>query len=235
MANTNTDTDTSTDTDVAGRELVIFDFDGTLADSVPAIKRTAREVLLAHGLTDETMGDLTRLIGPPFPQAYSLVYGFSEDEAAQITEEYRAIYRAIGHDAWPLFDGIRELLRDLRAAGRLTAVASSKRMELVRVALADNHVDDLFDLALGKASDAESSKAGLIARALGELGVRPGDAVMVGDRHHDVEAAAAVGVACVGVTYGGATRPGELEAAGARAVVSTVEELRRVLLAEPSD
>lgn len=218
------------DFDVTGRRLVIFDFDGTLADSVPAIKRTARAVLLRHGLTDEAMGDLTRLIGPPFPQAYSLVYGFSAEEAAQITEEYRAIYRSIGLSAWPLFDGISELLGDLRAAGRLTAVASSKRMELVRVALADNDATDLFDLALGKASDAESNKAGLVSRAIDELGVSVSDAVMVGDRHHDVEAAAAVGLPCVGVSYGGATRSGELEDAGACAVVDSVEGLRRVLL-----
>ena len=181
--------------DAASRRLVLFDFDGTLADTVPVITRTARRVLLEHGLTDETLGDLTRLVGPPFPQAYSLVYGFSAEEAAQITEEYRAIYRSLGAEAWPLFDGVRELLEALRAMGRLTAVASSKRMELVQVALADNRVTDLFDVRLGKASDAESSKAGLIRRALHELGVSAEDAVMVGDRHHDVEAAAEVGAA----------------------------------------
>ncbi len=104
--------------DVTGRRLVIFDFDGTLANTVPVIVRTARTVLARHGLTDDDMGDLTRLVGPPFPQAYSLVYGFSEDEAAQITAEYRAIYRTIGPEAWPLFDGVAGLLRRLRAAGR---------------------------------------------------------------------------------------------------------------------
>ncbi len=216
--------------DAASRRLVLFDFDGTLADTVPVITRTARRVLLGHGLTDETLGDLTRLVGPPFPQAYSLVYGFSAEEAAQITEEYRAIYRSLGAEAWPLFDGVRELLVTLRAVGRLTAVASSKRMELVQVALADNGVTDLFDVRLGKASDEVSSKAGLIERALRELGVSADEAVMVGDRHHDVEAAAEVGVPCVGVTYGGASLPGELELAGACAVVDTVDELARVLL-----
>ena len=171
--------------DLAGRRLVIFDFDGTLANTVPVIVRTARTVLARHGLTDDDMGDLTRLVGPPFPQAYSLVYGFSEDEAAQITAEYRAIYRTIGPEAWPLFDGIVDLLSRLRAAGRLTAVASSKQMPMVRTALADNRIADLFDLALGKSSDAEGDKVALIARTLRELGVSADGAVMVGDRHHD--------------------------------------------------
>lgn len=216
--------------DLAGRRLVIFDFDGTLANTVPVIVRTARTVLARHGLTDDDMGDLTRLVGPPFPQAYSLVYGFSEDEAAQITAEYRAIYRAIGPEAWPLFDGIVDLLSRLRAAGRLTAVASSKQMPMVRTALADNRIADLFDLALGKSSDAEGDKVALIARTLRELGVSADGAVMVGDRHHDVEAAAACGVPCVGVTYGGTGTVEELMGAGACACADTVEELGRVLL-----
>ena len=216
--------------DVTGRRLVIFDFDGTLANTVPVIVRTARTVLARHGLTDDDMGDLTRLVGPPFPQAYSLVYGFSEDEAAQITAEYRAIYRTIGPEAWPLFDGIVDLLSRLRAAGRLTAVASSKQMPMVRTALADNRIADLFDLALGKSSDAEGDKVALIARTLRELGVSADDAVMVGDRHHDVEAAAACGVPCVGVTYGGTGTVEELMGAGAWACADTVEELGRVLL-----
>lgn len=216
--------------DVTGRKLVIFDFDGTLANTVPVIVRTARTVLARHGLTDDDMGDLTRLVGPPFPQAYSLVYGFSEDEAAQITAEYRAIYRTIGPEAWPLFDGIVDLLSRLRAAGRLTAVASSKQMPMVRTALADNRIADLFDLALGKSSDAEGDKVALIARTLRELGVSADGAVMVGDRHHDVEAAAACGVPCVGVTYGGTGTVEELMGAGACACADTVEELGRVLL-----
>lgn len=212
------------------RRLVIFDFDGTLANTVPTITRVARTVLADHGLDDAAMGDLTRLVGPPFPQAYERVYGFSAQEAAQITEEYRALYRQIGAAAWPLFPGVRELLERLRAAGRLTAVASSKQMRMVSRALADDGVSELFDVALGKLSDAEGDKVSLIGRVMRELGVSPDDTVMVGDRHYDVEAAAACGVPCVGVTYGGASRPGELEGAGACALADSVERLGDVLL-----
>ena len=218
------------DADAASRRLVIFDFDGTLANTVPTITATARTVLARHGLTDEAMGDLTRLVGPPFPQAYEWVYGFSPEEAAQITAEYRAIYNEVGAAAWPLFPGVREMLARVRAAGRLTAVASSKQMRLIARAVADNGLADLLDLALGKVSDTEGDKVSLIRRAMAELGASPDQTVMVGDRHHDVEAAAACGVPCVGVTYGGATRPGELEEAGVCALADTVEDLGDVLL-----
>lgn len=216
--------------DVTGRGLVLFDFDGTLANTVPAITSTARTVLLRHGRTDADLGDLRRLVGPPFPQAYSLVYGFSEEEAAQITQEYREIYHGLGPAGWPLFDGVRELLRDLRAAGRRLAVASSKRTEMVGGALADNGVEDLFDVALGKPSDENVRKADTIRRALAKLGASPDEAVMVGDRHHDVEAALACGVPCVGVSYGGTGDLAEFSEAGACSVADSVDELRRLLL-----
>ena len=101
---------------------------------------------------------------------------------------------------------------------------------MVERALADNGITDLFDVALGKGSDAESDKAALIGRVLSELGVDPRDAVMVGDRHHDVDAARACGVACVGVTYGGTGTTEELMGAGALVCTGTVRELGRVLL-----
>ena len=216
--------------DVTGRGLVIFDFDGTLADTIAGIISTARTVLLRHGLTEEEMGDVRRIIGPPFPQAFSSVYGLSEEEAAQVTDEYRAIYLNLGLEGWPLYPGVRELLSDLCAAGRTLAVASSKRQQLVERAIADNGVEGLFLAVLGKASDAQGDKTATIGRILELAGAGPGDAVMVGDRHHDVEAAAACGVPCVGVTYAGTADPGELEAAGACSAAASVDELRRVLL-----
>ena len=69
--------------DVSGRKLVIFDFDGTLSNTIEGITSTARTVLRAHGLSDADMGDLRRIVGPPFPEAFSLVYGFSTEEAEQ--------------------------------------------------------------------------------------------------------------------------------------------------------
>lgn len=216
--------------DVTGRALVLFDFDGTLADTVDGICATARTVLRAHGVPEGELSRVPQIIGPPFPQAFSLVFGLSEEEAAQVTAEYRAIYQDLGIKGWPLYPGVRALLEELRAAGRRLAVASSKREALVIKAVADNGVSDLFDVVLGKKSDDQVSKAQTIVRAIDELGLAPRDAVMVGDRHHDVEAASACGVPCVGVTYGGTAEPGELEAAGACAVAASVDELRRVLL-----
>ena len=119
---------------------------------------------------------------------------------------------------------------ELRASGRLLAVASSKRSALLHRALSDEGLLGCFDVVRGKQSDAQQGKAATLAAVLEELGAAADDAIMVGDRHFDVDAALACGVPCVGVTYGGTAPFGELNQAGACTVVGSVEELGRVLL-----
>ncbi len=216
--------------DLSAKRLVVFDFDGTLVDSMPGIVATARKVMHAHGWDDEALGDMRRLVGPPFPQAYTQVYGLSEEEAQQVTEEYRAIYQDLGRDGWPLFDGIGELLRDLKAAGKLLGTASSKRQFLLERGLKTNEVYDLFDCPMAKQADFGDSKEAALCRVLERLGVDASEAVMVGDRCYDAEAAHACGVECAGVLYANTAPRAELEEAGCEVIVETVDDLRRVLL-----
>lgn len=216
--------------DVVSKDLVIFDFDGTLVDSMPGIIRTARSVMHRHGWTDEALGDMRRIVGPPFPAAFTEVYGVDPEEAMRITEEYRAVYQNLGRDGWPLFDGMRELLCDLRAAGRKVAIASFKRQFLLDRGIDINGVRDLFDLPLGKERDNGQTKAMIIGDVLGRLGFSPDQAVMVGDRRFDAEAAHEAGLPCVGMTVGHTCEPQELVDAGCCALCDTVDDLRRVLL-----
>lgn len=213
------------------RRCVIFDFDGTLADTKPTIVRTATRVLLDWGIDAETIAaHVDELVGPPFPEAYSLVFGVSEKAAQEITRRYRDIYRHLGLDAWPLFAGAKELLQDLRKAGKLVAVASSKQQATVEMSIADNEAEDCFDLVCGKRPGHCETKAGAIRECMTELGCGPAECVMVGDRFHDVEGAREAGIECVGVYYGDTARPGELERSGAVAIAGSIEELRAVLL-----
>ena len=220
-------------TDDAGfrkRRVVVFDFDGTLANTLPSITATARQVLREFGMSDEEMGDVSRLVGPPFPQAFAQLYGVTMEEAIDITERYRVLYDLIGKDAWPLFEGVRAMLAKLRAAGKLVAIASSKKQDLVTRALLDNEIIDAFDVACGKLNDTDYTKADAIRAALTALGAASEDALMVGDRMYDAYAAQELGIPCVGVTWGGAGSAEELEQARCVAVVDTVGELTELLL-----
>lgn len=216
--------------DLASRKAIVFDFDGTIADTKASIITTATTVLRQWGVAEDELSRVGEIIGPPFPQAYEWVFGFSREDAIEITRRYRDIYNHLGIDAWPAFEGMCELLRELRQGGRLLAVASSKRTYLVRRGLEDNGIVELFDSVRAKETDLESTKADAIGLALEDLGVTVDEAVMVGDRFHDVEAAKECGMPCVGVLYGDTADREELEAAGAAAIAESVEELRSVLL-----
>ncbi len=216
--------------DLSAKRLVVFDFDGTLVDSMHSIVSTARTVMHARGWTDEELGDMRRLVGPPFPQAFTELYELSEEEALQVTKEYRSIYENLGRDGWPLIDGIGELLQDLKAAGRFLGTASSKRQFLLERGLEANGILGLFDCPMAKQDDFGDSKEAALGRVLESLGVSATDAVMVGDRCYDAHAARACGVDCVGVLYANTAPRSELEEAGCAAIADTVDDLRRILL-----
>ena len=215
---------------LARKPCVLFDFDGTLADTKPHIVATATRVLRDFGLTDEQIGDAGRLVGPPFPAAFSLVYGLSEEDADEVTRRYRAIYADLGPEAYPLFDGIPELLADLRAAGRRLAITSSKNERLVRKALDETGIAGMFDAVVAAHDPRHVGKEHLVASSLETLGCDASDAVMVGDRFYDIEGARANDVASLGVYLADTAKPGELERAGATATVDSVTDMRRVLL-----
>ena len=216
--------------DLSSRRAIVFDWDGTVADTLVGITTTAREVLLGFGLAKDELGDLKRLVGPPFPQAYAQVYGLSDEDAMEVTLRYRDLYASRDVSAWPAFSGMAELLSELRDAGRLLAIASSKRHPLVMRQVGDNGLVPAFDAIVGKMSDLAATKVGAIEQALAQLGVSAEEAVMVGDRDLDVYAAAELGIPCVGVLYGNTGTREELAGAGAVAIAETMDDLRRILL-----
>ncbi|MCV7177937.1 HAD-IA family hydrolase [Mycolicibacterium sphagni] len=211
-------------------QLVIFDLDGTLTDSADGIVASFRHALAAIG-AEAPEGDLTgRIVGPPMHVTLSgLGLGERADEAIAA---YRADYTSRGWAMNSLFDGIPQLLDDLRAAGVRLAVATSKAEPTARRILEHFELAGHFDVIAGASVDgSRSSKADVVAHALSQLHPLPERVLMVGDRAHDVEGAAEHGIDTVVVGWGyGATdflEPHTAQAAAAH--VPTVSALREVL------
>jgi phosphoglycolate phosphatase len=215
--------------DVRKRRCVLLDFDGTLADTKQTICHCARIALSELGMTEREMGDLTRLIGPPFPQAYEEVYGMSAEDAAFVTDRYREIWDSLDADAIPLFPGVPDMLDALRASGKVVAVATSKAQNVIEDALVRCKIEDAFDLVVGKPHEGAFTKAETIEACLERLKVPITDAVMVGDRYLDVEGAHLAGIPAIGVTWGGVGTAQELEEAAADMIVDSVSELTYIL------
>jgi phosphoglycolate phosphatase len=217
------------DNEAVADTLVIFDLDGTLTDSAQGVVSSFRHALSKIG-AEVPDGDLaSRIVGPPMHHTLRSM-GLGEQTDAAIAA-YRADYVARGWAMNGLFDGIPQLLADLRAAGVRLAVATSKAEPTARRIVEHFGLDGHFEVVAGASVDGvRATKADVLAHALAQLEPLPERVVMVGDRSHDVEGAAAHGIdtVVVGWGYGQADFDGAT-VVSAIAHVSTVDDLREVL------
>ena len=215
---------------VAARpQLVIFDLDGTLTDSAQGIVSSFRHALGEVGAVAPD-GDLaSRIVGPPMHHTLREM-GLGDDTDAAIAA-YRADYSTRGWAMNRLFDGIAELLADLRAADVRLAVATSKAEPTARRILAHFGLDEHFEVIAGASIDGyRATKSDVIGHAIAQLHPLPDRVLMIGDRSHDVDGAAEHGIDTVVVGWGyGRKDFAAPRAVSALAHVSTVEDLREVL------
>jgi phosphoglycolate phosphatase len=217
---------------VSRGDLVIFDLDGTLTDSAEGIVASFRHALQVVGAPVPDGDLVSRIVGPPMHVTlHEMGLGAQADDAIVA---YRADYTTRGWSMNRPFAGIPTLLADLQAAGVRLAVATSKAEPTARRILAHFGLDSSFEVIAGASLDgSRASKADVVAHALAQLEPLPDRVVMVGDRSHDVEGAAAHGIGTVVVDWGygrGDFAPESGKApSGAIAHVATINHLREVL------
>ncbi len=207
-------------------QLVLFDLDGTLTDSAEGIVASFRHALGAVG-ADVPDGDLVeQIVGPPMHVTLgSLGLG---DKAADAIAAYRADYTTRGWSMNRMFDGIADLLADLRAAGVRLAVATSKAEPTAQRIVEHFGIHEHFEVIAGASVDGtRSAKADVVAHALAQLAPVPEQVLMIGDRSHDVHGAAHHGIDTVVVDWGYGAADFTDDSTVRR--VATVDELREVL------
>jgi phosphoglycolate phosphatase len=205
---------------------VLFDMDGTLVDSRPGIVTAMNATLRALGEPERDPEDLRARIGPPLQETIGTLLGRPPGEVEDIAEAYRARYRKTMREETFVYPGIPELLADLAAAGHPMAVATSKAQPLAEELLDHLGLGPWFAAVCGPVPPSVEDKAATVARALDALGTR--EAVLVGDRHHDVTGAREHGVATIGAAWGYGGED-ELWAAGARAIARRPDEVPGLL------
>lgn len=209
---------------------VLFDFDGTLFDTVEGIAKSIQYALRKHGV-EEPLDRLRCFAGPPLVDKFMEVYGVSVAEAERLVVDFRERYVPVGVYESSPFPGIRELLTKLRAAGLTLGVATSKPQNMAELLLDRADLRKAFDLIVGSSPGLNNEKKWqIIQRAMSLCGAAAADTVLIGDTKYDALGAARCGISCVGVRWGYAA-PGELEAAGVAGTVETMEELAELLLA----
>ena len=212
---------------------MLFDLDGTLLDSSRPVLAAWTAALAGMGLPPLPADELHRVIGPPMQtMAPALLAERGRDAPEDVDEFVRRFREAIGElevaEALAYAE-VEGLLRRLHEDGRRLAVVTSKPVQAARRVVPALGFAELFVHVEGPDQAVPEPKAVTMERAIRALDVDPDGTVVVGDRHHDVEAAAAHGLATIGVTWGGFGTREELRAAGAALVVETVDELARAL------
>lgn len=209
---------------------VLFDLDGTLTDPREGITKSVQYALAKMGINETDLSALEHFIGPPLYDEFSRCYGFSDTQAKAAVEAYRERFSSVGWKENILFEDVPELLHQLKRAGCRLAIASSKPTVFVDKILRLFGICDYFDAVSGASLDGKiSTKAQVVLQALHMLHALPDEAVLVGDRFHDVEGARENGIPCIGVTFGFGGKD-ELLRAGADALADSVLALLPLLL-----
>jgi phosphoglycolate phosphatase len=204
---------------------VLLDLDGTLVDSAALITEHLSAALAGVGL-HRSPASLLPLVGPPFETALPAL-GLTAEQTVAAIATYRSTYDRAAPTLTPLYPDVPALLD--RIGHLRLAVATSKPEHLARAIVAGLGLTDRFALVGGADQpNGRIGKAAVVGSVLRRLDLDPTrvPVVMVGDRHHDVDGAAAHGVPTIGVAWGYAL-PGELS--GASKVVTDVDDLVDVL------
>ncbi|WP_421261295.1 HAD-IA family hydrolase [Aeromonas jandaei] len=189
--------------------LAIFDWDGTLMDSVGRIVACVQGAARDCELAVPAPPQIRQIIGLSLDVAMSRLFPLRSDSGTAIDERqiamlidcYRHHYL---HDATPspLFAGAGELLHDWRSRGLQLAVATGKSRRGLDRVLDETGLRPLFMTSRG--ADEANSKPDplMLEQILDELGLSPRQAVMVGDSVHDMAMAEAIAMPRIGVTWG---------------------------------
>ena len=213
-------------------KLVIFDWDGTLYDSADRIVQSV------FSAADE--------VGKPRPDAQRIrqVIGLGLDEAMKrafdiqdIMEilKYTDVYKRHYHTTWAghsaLFDGVKTLLDDLNAAGKIVTIATGKSRTGLEQAMQEQGVKHCFDYTITGPETVSKPDPTMLNMTLAEFDAKANEAVMIGDTSFDMEMAANIDMPRIGVNWGVHTDE-EMLAHQPIGVMPDMQALRAALLAD---
>lgn len=212
------------------RKYILFDLDGTLTDPMMGITKSVRYALNYYGISVNDLNDLLPFIGPPLRDSFREFYGFDANKANEAVIKYREYFATKGIFDNKVYKGIPECLQTLKDAGKILLIATSKPEKFAKQITEYFDLAKYFDFVGGSEFNGREKKADVINYVLTENQINVDDAIMVGDRKHDIIGAHDNDIPCVGVLYGYGSLD-ELSANHADYIVETVASLTDRLLA----
>ena len=204
----------------------LFDLDGTLTDPAIGITNSVMHALEKYDIHVEDRSELYPFIGPPLDYSFKTFYGFTDEQAVQAIKYYREYFSVTGLFENKVYEGIPEMLQELKKKGVTVALATSKPYEFSVKILKHFDLYKYFDFFGAATMDGRiSKKEDVIAHLLDEMGVEDKtEILMVGDRYHDIEGARANNLNSAGVLWGYGSEE-ELKNAGADYILAKPSEI----------
>lgn len=211
-------------------DTLLFDLDGTLTDPKPGITKSVQYALAHFNIDVPDLEVLVPFIGPPLSESFQHYYGLTPEQTQQAIAYYREYFAETGLYENAIFPGIPALLADLRASHKRLLVATSKPIVFAERILAHFDLTHYFEFIAGSELDGtRATKGEVIAHALASLPAPAyQNAVMIGDRKHDIIGAQQNGLASIAVAYGYGSYE-ELQSQQPTHLVDTVSELASLL------
>ncbi len=211
-------------------ELLVFDWDGTLADSTAMIAGCLQGACADLGLPVPADDDARHVIGLGLADALRRVAPtLPPARYSELTARYRDRFLARDGDI-VLFEGVREMLEELAAAGHLLAIATGKSRAGLARALAQQNLAHRF--AATRCADEGFPKPhpDMLLHLMDRMGVDAQSTLMIGDSTHDLELARNAGAAAIAMTHG-AHASADLSRHAPLAAVDSIGALREWLRA----
>ena len=210
---------------------VVFDLDGTLLNTLTDLAASCNRALQQMGRPPRTEDEIKSFIGNGARLLCNRLVGLDapEETVDQCLKLFQADYNLHLNDNTAPYPGIMDMLRTLRDNGVQCAVVSNKYDAATR-AICQMYFGDLISVTIGEGNGITKKPCpDGTNKALSLMGVKPEEALYVGDSDTDVETAHNANLFCVGVTWGFRSRI-VLEMAGAESIIDTPEELLDIVL-----
>jgi phosphoglycolate phosphatase len=211
-------------------DLLLFDLDGTLVDSLPDIASALNHALAGAGLLEVPLDVVRTLVGEGVLRLVekALLLQRADRDAAALARQVVAAYSANPSAKTRVYPGIEETVQELRAGGLRLAVLTNKVGSVARALLDELHMTG-FDAVLGEGDGYTRKPSPEAALALiGQFGTSPGRTLMVGDGLPDVAMAHAAGCPVAAVMWGYSDRAA-LEKERPEFVVDQPSDLLKIL------
>lgn len=212
-------------------KLIVWDFDGTLADTRPLIVDGMVYTLKAMDKPESLLDTWLACVGLPVEEGLCRTFDVSDGvEMERVLKVYRSYdWTGNSHLIRP-FPGMQKLVAELNSLGIKQAIATSKRYKALEPQLADFCWTDSFHPIITPERVANPKPhPESLEKCINSHNLHPEDALMIGDTLFDLEMANAAKMPCIGVTYGFATKE-QLAQASPITLVENVENLRKTLM-----